>query len=139
MRSDARIAEAVPLVEGEAVTEDAIRGALIAARTYLLAAATPTVTYGYFHGGDPRNFFPDPECCTAEEMAKHKAACEEWERGEKTEHERHHHKAETLPDGREVIASYAGAFGLGTYSIRDEEAEDVLDQVCAALALLGDE
>lgn len=134
-----RCAEAVPSGQGEAVTEDAVRGALIAARDYMLRAANPDVTYGYFPGGDPRDFNPDPECCTPEEMARHKAACEEWDRGDKTEHERHHHKAETLADGRAVIASYPGAFGLGTYSIRDEEAEDVLDQVQAALALLDDE
>lgn len=121
------------------MTEDIVHGALIAAREYLLQAANPHVTYGYFPGGDPRDFDPDPECCTEEEMARHKAACEEWERGERTEHERHHHKAMTLTDGREVIASYPGAFGLGTYSIRDEEAEDVLDQICAALAVTESE
>lgn len=38
--------------------------------------------YGYYPGGDPRNFHPDPECCTEEEVAKHKAACQAWDRGE---------------------------------------------------------
>lgn len=38
--------------------------------------------YGCFPGGDPRSFSPDEECCTPEELAKHKADCEAWDRGE---------------------------------------------------------
>jgi sarcosine oxidase delta subunit len=33
-------------------------------------------SYGFFNGGDPRDFCPDHECCTAEEIASHKEACE---------------------------------------------------------------
>lgn len=119
------------------MTEDVIHGALIAAREYMLEAANPHVTYGYFHGGDPRDFHPDPECCTPEEIAAHKAACEAWDRGERPKSEQHRHEA-TEHEGRVVVVSYAGAFGLGTYSIRDEAAEDVLDQIQAALALLSE-
>lgn len=32
--------------------------------------------YGFFTGGDPRDFTPDPEGSTEEERAAHKAACE---------------------------------------------------------------
>lgn len=117
------------------MTDATIHSALIAAREYMLHAANPHVTYGYYPGGDPRDFDPDPECCTPEEMAAHKAACESWERGERPEFERHRHEP-VEHEGRVVIASYAGAFGLGTYSIRDKEAEDVLDQIQAALACL---
>lgn len=35
--------------------------------------------YGYFNGGDPRDFHPDAEDCTPEELANHKKACEEAE------------------------------------------------------------
>ena len=31
--------------------------------------------YGFFHGGDPREFHPDAECTTPEEWAAHKEAC----------------------------------------------------------------
>lgn len=120
------------------MTKDIVMGAPIAAQEYMRGAANPHVTYGYFPGGDPRDFCPDPECCTPEELERHRLACEQWERGEKTEHERHHHTAMDLPDGRKVIASHPGAFGLGTYSIRDEEAEDVLDQIDAAVACLSE-
>lgn len=112
-----------------------IEGALIAARDYLRQAANPDVTYGYFHGGDPRDFCPDGEVCTPAEMAAHKAACEAWERGERPEYERHRHEV-TEVGATTVVTSYAGSFGMGTYQMRDEEAEDVLDQVEAALALL---
>lgn len=112
-------------------------GALVAAREYLRECANPHPTYGYYNGGDPRDFSPDPECCTETELAAHKAACEAWERGERPESEKHRH--EVLQRGETtVIASYAGAFGMGVYSIRDEDAEDVLDQVEAALSALSE-
>jgi len=33
-------------------------------------------SYGYFHGGDPRQFHPDHESCDPKEIENHKAACE---------------------------------------------------------------
>lgn len=41
--------------------------------------------YGFFCGGDPRRFTPDPECSTEQERAKWKADCEAWERGEQVD------------------------------------------------------
>ena len=38
--------------------------------------------YGDFHGGDPRNFFPDPDASTEKERANHRAACVVWDRWE---------------------------------------------------------
>lgn len=38
--------------------------------------------YGNFMGGDPRDFVPDEEVCTPEEITAWAAACEEWNRGE---------------------------------------------------------
>ena len=119
------------------MTTHAAHGALIAARDYLRRCASPDVTYGYFGGGDPRDFCPDGEVCTPEELAAHKAACAAWDRGERPECERHRH--EVVERGETtIVASFAGAFGLGTYSVRDEEAEDVLDQIDAAIASLED-
>lgn len=37
------------------------------------------ISYGGFYGGDPRNFHPDYECCTPEEIARWKEACEKAE------------------------------------------------------------
>ena len=39
-------------------------------------------TYGVFHGGDPRNFSPDPESSTVVELQRHREDCEKWERNE---------------------------------------------------------
>jgi len=42
-------------------------------------------TYGPFHGGDPRNFAPDEEACSQEEMDRHAAACWDFDAGKVTE------------------------------------------------------
>lgn len=119
------------------MSDDAIRGALLAAREYLRPCAQGEPTYGHYLGGDPRNFFPDEESCSPEEIGRHKTACAAWERGERPVSEPHRHEAQEI-EGKLVIVSYPGAFGLGVYHMRDEEAEDVLAQVEAALALLTD-
>ncbi len=118
------------------MSDHIIEGALIAAREYLREVAGPHPMYGYFNGGDPRDFSPDEECCTPEELAAHKAACEAWNRGERPVSEAHHHKVVEY-QGKPAIASYAGAFGMGVSSCRDEDAEDVIDQIEAALAALS--
>lgn len=38
--------------------------------------------YGYFCGGYPRDFLPDYESCTPEEIENHRKACEEANRSE---------------------------------------------------------
>lgn len=35
--------------------------------------------YGFFTGGDPRNFFPDAESCLEDELENHRKACELWD------------------------------------------------------------
>jgi hypothetical protein len=37
-------------------------------------------SYGFFNGGDPREFHPDYESSSPEEIANHRRACEEAER-----------------------------------------------------------
>jgi hypothetical protein len=39
--------------------------------------------YGPYMGGDPRNFMPDPEDATPEEIERHREVCEIWARGER--------------------------------------------------------
>lgn len=113
--------------------EDALR----LAEPILREAAEPHAGYGGFHGGDPRNFTPDPECSTDEEREKHRLACERWDRGEATapepdSHERHYN------DAGEMVRHVARAgFGLGTYVIHDENAERALRAARAALSSEG--
>ena len=64
---------------------------LIAAAPDLLAAlklALPFLEqeavisgYGYYRPANPHDFHPDHECCTAEEIENHKAACEAYDAG----------------------------------------------------------
>ena len=46
--------------------------------TYVCPHPHVESTYGAFHGGDPRDFHPDGECCTEEERENHRKACELW-------------------------------------------------------------
>jgi hypothetical protein len=39
--------------------------------------------YGPYMGGNPRNFTPDPDDATEQEIERHRRACEAWERGER--------------------------------------------------------
>lgn len=112
-----------------------VEGALIAARDYLRGQENDRTAYGFYPGGDPRDFSPDEESCTAEELAAHKAACESWERGNRPEYPAHYHSAENV-GGKVVMTSHAGSFGIGVYTMRDEDADDVLEQIDAALASL---
>jgi hypothetical protein len=90
--------------------------------------------YGHFYGGDPRDFRPDPDCNTPEELERHRAACEAWNRGERTE---------VTPAGPILIdrpglgaqrGMTSGDFGLGTTHVRDREITAICDRLEAALA-----
>lgn len=75
--------------------------------------------YGTFHGGDPRNFTPDPECSTEQERRRHEAACElwtKWEAGELTEVPESNPDCSTVrdDDGKIVLILTKSQFGLGT-------------------------
>lgn len=44
----------------------------------------PQPCYGYFAGGDPRRFHPDQEMSSPEEIARHKEACIQANKDEKS-------------------------------------------------------
>ena len=73
--------------------------------------------YGFFPGGDPRNFFPDEECCSPDEIENHRLACEAWNRGDQVAITS---GCVVMPDGRIRNIS---RFGLGTYTFEDDEEE----------------
>jgi hypothetical protein len=113
----------------------AMREALTIARGLL--PRNTDAHYGHFHGGDPRSFFPDAECCTPDEMAAHQAACEAAERGEPSTAVPHRHAIEVVErDGEQVVgvASYPGSFGFGTTTVDHPEIQQALDKIDAALA-----
>lgn len=87
---------------------DALRA--IADRVRLEAES---VTYGWFPGGDPREFSPDPESSTDAELARHRADCEAWEAGEGVDRGGPH-----VPLG-DIGHLTLSAYGLGSYTWRD--------------------
>jgi hypothetical protein len=74
-----------------------------------------TTDYGLFMPEDPRDFFPDSECCSADELEKHARDCAAAERGE---------------------PFACGGYGIGTYVMRDpstlklaQDLDDWIDHV----------
>lgn len=105
------------------------RDALKKALSVLREVGFGEASYGGFHGGDPRDFHPDPECSTEDERARHRGACEAWNRGERpvfrdkcgfqkaAAGEVDGHTA----DGTPYVVSELGAnFGLGTNQSSEE-------------------
>jgi len=73
--------------------------------------------YGFFCGGDPNDFTPDPEASTDEERARHKEACASYDAG----------KGNPNPSPHCALMNGGVAppgFGRGTYVMRDEQAAD---------------
>lgn len=75
------------------------------------------IGYGYFPGGDPRNFTPDEEVDSPAELENHRLACEAWDRGDEQVIQS---GCVVLPDGSIRNIS---RFGLGTYMYEDDEEE----------------
>ena len=70
-------------------------------------------TYGYFHGGDPRSFHPDGECCSETEIARWKEACAKAEELEAC-------RSLPCPSGFQRMGDATvhvtrAPFGIGTY------------------------
>ena len=87
------------------------------------------VCYGYAPAGaDPRDFSPDLECCSDDEVAAHKSACEAWERGERPQTPSSH---EPLidDDGKPIGHVTRAFFGIGTYTYIDELFSNLSDRV----------
>lgn len=87
------------------------------------------VGYGYFPGGDPRDFCPDPEACNAEELANHKHACELMETGKVTHVDGMHHFPLLGADGAPIGHVTHARYGVGTYTIRDTESHELSQQL----------
>ena len=111
-----------------------IREALLEVAEFLRGEAEVT-GYGYSATEDPHDFTPDPECCTAEEIARHKAACDAWDRGE--------HIPVCMSDGSTsgtiikrddgsaVVHCHRAGWGIGTYVFRDEWMVDAAERLTA--------
>ncbi|MGB9781411.1 MAG: hypothetical protein ACPLSY_01835 [Moorellaceae bacterium] len=99
-----------------------------------LEEAAEEVHYGSPMCEDPRDFTPDPECCTEKEIAAWKEACRRAEAGEKVEIP--HHIWEKDPDGTVRHISY-NPWGIGTSVIRNPELCALRDKVKALIGQLS--
>lgn len=79
--------------------------------------------YGFFPGGDPRNYKPDEESCRPEEIEAWEAACARWDAGDETD-EGASGKAIDLPGGGVALAC-GHRFGIGVYTL------PCFDKACA--------
>jgi len=83
---------------------------------------TPRVEhgYGFYAGGDPRDFSPDWESCSPEEIANHKAACASWDqaaaRGETPEPEKCPSGWVYDEAGKPIMHVLRAPYGIGCYS-----------------------
>ncbi len=105
----------------------------------LLRAARPLVEqagtidgYGYHRPENPHNFHPDPESCSDEEVANHKAACEAWDRGDY----KREPGSEFFHDeqGKFLMHILRAPWGIGSYSDMSDEVADLLAAIDCALA-----
>ena len=91
--------------------------------------AEPQQVYGFFHGGDPRDFTPEPES-SPDEHAAHKAACEAFTADKPLPGCCEHVRGE---NGKTVMILTRAPFGLGVNTYQDEDAVRFLAMAPAAL------
>lgn len=140
---------------GLAVVDAATLRALLDTLDEYLPTDDEQLGYGAFHGGDPRDFTPDPECSTDAECRAHQAACEAWARGDEIEIRGGCEERDVEPGSEQAVAADAirnGAalaqvspghvriawqtFGIGTYVHRDPTVARLDGQVRALRASL---
>lgn len=87
-----------------------------------------TSSYGGFYGGDPRKFHPDHECCTADEIAAHAAACREWDQGNRPPDPPGHESTHDPVTGKLIQHIARNPFGIGVTVFDDEPEEEYPDE-----------
>lgn len=78
--------------------------------------------YGGFHGGDPRKFTPDSECCSAEEIAAWEACCDAWNKGHRPGVDGHISVYDA--EGRLVLHVARNPFGIGVTMVDGDDPDE---------------
>lgn len=91
-----------------------------------LERVEPHSGYGFFRPENPHDFFPDPESCTADEIANHKAACDAYDAGTYTPD---NSDGWITPDLHITKAPW----GIGSYTARDPAIVAAITQAKEAL------
>lgn len=76
--------------------------------------------YGFFPGGDPREFTPDSEMCSNSEIQAWKEACDKWNQAERVVIEGSHRWL-TDAEGNVIGTATVSGLGIGTYWYDDKE------------------
>lgn len=81
--------------------------------------------YGFYHGGDPRKFHPDHECCSPEEIDRHRRSCALWDEAESRGEIPTPEKCESGwiydADGKPVMHVLKSSYGIGTYEYESDD------------------
>lgn len=88
--------------------------------------------YGYARPANPHDFSPDRECCTDEEIAAHKAACEAFDAG------LYVHDSWDGWNADHTIHVLKAPWGVGSYTIRDAWAQECLTKLQALDAAVAE-
>ena len=121
---------ALATIAAQATEIAALKGAL--ERLLPLTDEFEYTLYGTFMGGDPRDFTPDEELCTPEEISAWETACEEWNRGEGVDRGP---GCQTMGDGSVVSGT---GFGIGTTIRKCAEREEARRVLAGKEAQGGD-
>lgn len=109
-------------IQGAGVVSELPADLIADLRTYIESMASES-GYGYARPANPHDFHPDAECCTEEEIAAHKAACEAYDKGEYTPER-----------GSEWVGKthiLRAPWGIGGYTFRDATADALLARLAA--------
>ena len=88
------------------------------------------VSYGYFPGGDPRTFHPDPEASTDAEREQHRIDCE---RAMQRLPPLTRTGREVSAEGERIVSIHFAGYGLGTYTMEDPAMQDIAERLERAL------
>jgi hypothetical protein len=81
--------------------------------------------YGFYRPENPNDFTPDADLCTEEEIANHRAACEAYDAGNYTPDK----SGGWVTPNMHILTA---PWGIGSYVIRDERAEEILSAISRA-------
>lgn len=91
-----------------------------------LERVEPHFGYGFYRPENPHDFHPDPESCSPEEIANHKAACDAYDAGTYT------------PDNSDGWVTpnlhiTKAPWGIGSYEVRDPLIDAAITQAQEAM------
>jgi hypothetical protein len=88
--------------------------------------------YGFARPANPHHFSPDLDCCTDEEIANHKAACDAFDAGT------YKHEASSGWSEDGTVHMTLAPWGIGSYVLRDAEADEAIRALNGAAELSAD-